>query len=118
MANPDPSWGAVRDRGPEPQASRLLEFEEQTAVGTLYLQALMRRQLRLSLTLAFIFVAYLFAQPLLSTWFPQWATVRVLGVPLPWLVLGVGSYPILIWLGSIYVRRAEEVDDEFTDLLS
>jgi hypothetical protein len=33
-------------------------------------------------------------------------------------VLGVGSYPLMVWLGSRYVRRAEEVDDEFTDLLS
>jgi hypothetical protein len=32
-------------------------------------------------------------------------------------VLGVGSYPLMVWLGGRYVRRAEEVDDEFTDLL-
>jgi putative solute:sodium symporter small subunit len=102
----------------EPQPSRLLEFQEQTEVGSVYLQALMRRQLRLSLTLALIFVGFLFIQPLISTWIPQWAALRLGGVPLPWLILGIGSYPILIWLGLVYVRRAEEVDDEFTDLLS
>ncbi|MHB1499674.1 MAG: DUF485 domain-containing protein [Candidatus Dormibacteria bacterium] len=103
---------------PEPQPTRLLEFEEQTAVGSVYLQALMRRQLRLSLAVALVFVAFLCAQPLLSTFFPQWEGIRLGGVPLPWVVLGIGSYPLLIWLGSLYVRRAEEVDDEFTDLLS
>ncbi|MHB1526216.1 MAG: DUF485 domain-containing protein [Candidatus Dormibacteria bacterium] len=100
--------------GPSP---RLKEFEEQTEVGGLYLQALMRRQLRLSLTLALTFVAFLGAQPLLSTFWPPWTEIKLLGVPVSWLVLGVGSYPLLVWLGSRYVRLAEEVDDEFTDLL-
>jgi uncharacterized membrane protein (DUF485 family) len=103
---------------PGPAPTRLTEFEEQTEVGGLYLQALMRRQLRLSLTLALIFVAFLVAQPILSTVWPPWTALRLWGIPLPWLVLGVGSYPLMVWLGSRYVRRAEEVDDEFTDLLS
>jgi len=98
--------------------TRLLEFEEQTEVGGVYLQALMRRQLRLSLTIAATFVAFLVVQPLISTIWPQWSMIRLVGLPLPWVVLAVGSYPLLIWLGRVYVRRAEEVDDEFTDLLS
>jgi len=102
--------------GPD-SSPRLLEFEEQTEVGGLYLQALMRRQLRLSLTLALTFVAFLGVQPLLSTFWPPWTAIKLAGIPLPWLVLGVGSYPLLIWLGSRYVSRAEEVDEEFTDLL-
>ena len=101
-----------------PTPTGLLEFEEQTEVGGVYLHALMRRQLRLSLTIAGTFAAFLVVQPLISTVWPQWARIRVLGIPLPWLLLGVGSYPLLIWLGRFYVRRAEEVDDEFTDLLS
>ena len=118
MAKELPGPGSVAGQRVEAPPSRLLEFEEQTEVGSVYLQALMHRQLRLSLTLALVFVAFLFVQPLISTLFPQWASLRLGGVPLPWLILGIGSYPILIWLGSVYVRRAEEVDDEFTDLLS
>ena len=38
-------------------------------------------------------------------------------MPVTWVVLGVLSYPLLVWLGRHYVRRAEEVDEEFTDLL-
>lgn len=101
-----------------PSPTRLLEFEEQTEVGSVYLQALMRRQLRLSLTIAGTFVAFLAVQPLISTLWPQWSRIRLVGLPLPWIVLAIGSYPLLIWLGRVYVRRAEEVDDEFTDLLS
>ncbi len=103
---------------PDSAPSRLLEFEEQTEVGGVYLQALMRRQLRLSLAVATTFILFLAVQPLISARWPQWASMRLWGIPLPWLVLGLGSYPLLIWLGMVYVRRAEEVDDEFTDLLS
>ncbi|MHB8394144.1 MAG: DUF485 domain-containing protein [Candidatus Dormibacteria bacterium] len=113
-----PTSGSSGAEPPGSAPSRLLEFEEQTEVGGVYLQALMRRQLRLSLAVAATFIAFLAVQPLISTRWPQWASIRFWGIPLPWLVLGLGSYPLLIWLGMVYVRRAEEVDDEFTDLLS
>lgn len=100
-----------------PASTGLLEFEEQTEVGELYLRALMHRQGRLSIGIALAFVAFLLAQPLLAWWWPEWGRLEVFGLPVAWLVLAVVSYPLLVWLGSIYVRRAEEVDDEFTDLL-
>ncbi|MGH7643640.1 MAG: hypothetical protein ACRENX_11660 [Candidatus Dormibacteria bacterium] len=101
-----------------PTSTGLLEFEEQTEVGEVYLKALMRRQGRLSLGVALTFVGFLLVQPLLAFWWPEWGALRLFGIPVSWLVLGIASYPLLIWLGTIYVRRAEEVDDEFTDLLS
>jgi len=110
--------GALEGEAEHPASTGLLEFEEQTEVGELYLKALMRRQRRLSLGVALAFVSFLFVQPLLAFWWPEWGALRIFGIPVSWLVLGVASYPLLIWLGSIYVRRAEEVDDEFTDLLS
>jgi uncharacterized membrane protein (DUF485 family) len=110
--------GALEGESENSASTGLLEFEEQTEVGELYLKALMRRQGRLSLGVALVFVGFLLVQPMLAWWWPSWGTLRIFGIPVAWLVLGVASYPLLIWLGSIYVRRAEEVDDEFTDLLS
>jgi len=109
--------GAVDGEGSGLSSTGLLEFEEQTEVGELYLRALMHRQGRLSLGIALVFAGFLLAQPLLAWWWPEWGRLRLLGIPLAWLLLGVLSYPLLIGLGSIYVCRAEEVDDEFTDLL-
>ena len=100
-----------------PASSGLREFSEQTEVGGVFLQALMRRQLRLSLGVAAVFFAFLGAQPLLSTVWKPWTRWQIAGIPLTWVVLGVLSYPLLVWLGRHYVRRAEEVDEEFTDLL-
>lgn len=109
--------GALEGDPEAPASTGLLEFEEQTEVGELYLRALMRRQWRLSLGVALAFAAFLLVQPLLAWWWPEWGSLKLLGLPVSWLVLGVGAYPLLIWLGSMYVRRAEEVDEEFTDLL-
>ena len=43
--------------------------------------------------------------------------MRVLGVPLPWLLLGVVVYPFLVLLGWLYVRRAERNERDFADLV-
>jgi putative solute:sodium symporter small subunit len=99
---------------PDPQ---LRELSEQTRVGEIFLAALRRRQLWLSLRVVAVLVAVLGAQPLLAWFWPAYAAVRVLSIPLPWLVLGAGSYPLLVALGLYYVHRAERIDDEFGDLM-
>jgi putative solute:sodium symporter small subunit len=98
-------------------AGELRELEEQTPVGEIFLGALMRRQLALSLRVAATLVAALGVQPLVAWLWPAYGALRVFGVPLPWLVLGVGSYPLMIALGLYYVRHAETIDDEFSELL-
>lgn len=86
-------------------------------MGEVLLRALMRRQLRLSVLIVAALVVLLAAQPLLAWLWPAYGSISVLSIPLPWLVLGVASYPILVVLGIVYVRAAETIDDEFGDLL-
>jgi hypothetical protein len=95
----------------------LRDLEEQTPVGEIFLAALMRRQLALSLRVAVTLIAVLGAQPLLAWLWPAYGQLRVFAIPLPWLVLGAGSYPLMIALGLYYVRHAERVDEEFSELL-
>jgi hypothetical protein len=104
---------------PEDKAvgSELRELREQTQVGEIFLGALMRRQLSLSLRVAATLVAILGLQPLVAWAWPAYGDVTVFGIPLPWLVLGVASYPLMIALGLYYVRKAETIDDEFSELL-
>lgn len=56
--------------------------------------------------------------PLVFHLFPHLSDVRVVGVPVPWLLLGVLVYPWLLALGWIYVRRAEANERDFTDLVN
>jgi hypothetical protein len=97
--------------------SELRELEEQTPVGEIFVRALMRRQLSLSLRVAVTLVAALGAQPLVAWLWPAYGQVLVFSIPLPWLVLGAGSYPLLVAMGLYYVRHAETIDDEFSELL-
>jgi hypothetical protein len=95
----------------------LRDLEEQTPVGEIFLGALLHRQLALSLRVAVILVAALGTQPLVAWLWPAYGQLHVFSIPLPWLVLGVGSYPLLIALGTYYVRHAERIDEEFSELL-
>lgn len=105
-----------RDWGPV-SGGELREVEEQTPVGEIFLGALMRRQLSLSLQVAAALALVLGTQPLVAWLWPAYGQVRVFSIPLPWLVLGVASYPLLVALGLYYVRHAETIDDEFSELL-
>jgi hypothetical protein len=95
----------------------LRDLEEQTPVGSVLLAALMRRQLRLSLGVALAFAVLLAGQPLVAWFWPGYSDVRALGIPLPWLLLAVLTFPAMVLLGLFYVRRAEAIDEEFSELL-
>lgn len=94
------------------------EIDAQSEVGLVYMHSLIRAQLRLALgTLA----ALVLTIGLLPWAFAQWAPFRhahVLGLPLPWVLLGVGAYPVIGLLAWNYVHRAERNEARFRDLAS
>ena len=55
--------------------------------------------------------------PLVFHLFPDLSDLRLLGVPVPWLLLGLLVHPWLLVLGWVYVRRAEANERDFADLL-
>ena len=99
--------------------SRLIarDLDEQTELGDVYLEGLMRAQLRLALTVLALMVAALGGFPLLLTLVPSTRTMTLAGVPLPWLVLGVLVYPAAWLLARGDVRQAERIEAEFADII-
>ena len=89
------------------------DLAEQTPVGEALVKGLVRAQLALAVRLALVVVAGLGALPLLFTVAPAVARVKVLGVHLPWLLLGVASFPFLVAVGWTYLRLAERNEDDF-----
>lgn len=107
-----PRTAAVRRVPPRPQ-----ELDEPDGVGELLVRSLVRAQLRLALRTAGALALTLGALPLLFAFAPATRTVHVLGLPLPWLLLGVAVHPLLLVTGLAYVRRAERNEQQIVDLL-
>jgi uncharacterized membrane protein (DUF485 family) len=90
------------------------ELAEQTQVGDALVRGLVRAQLALALRLSVVVAIGLGALPLLFAVAPTTSTVRVFGVSLPWLLLGVGAFPFLFVVGLAYVYLAERNEQDFT----
>ena len=93
------------------------EIDEQTMLGEVYMRSLVRLQLRLAIGICLIFALLLGGLPLLLTLAPELGDVAVLGLPLPWLLLGVVVYPVLVGAAWFYVRQAERNERDFADLV-
>jgi hypothetical protein len=81
------------------------------------MRSLMRTQLRLALSIVLLVAATLGMLPVLFALVPASRTATVLGVRLPWLLLGFVVYPYLVAVGWLYVRRAERNEQAFSDLV-
>ncbi len=89
------------------------DLAEQTPVGEALVRGLMRAQLALALRLSLVVLTGLGVLPLLFVVAPSVADVTVAGVDLPWLLLGVASFPFLLLVGWAYVRWAERNEQDF-----
>jgi uncharacterized membrane protein (DUF485 family) len=73
---------------------------------------MMRRQLRLSLSVAAIFVLVLAGLPLVNLYLPELAATKVGGFTVTWLILGLLFYPLTWVLSAWFVRGSEAIEGE------
>ena len=114
IAVTSPRTSAVRR---PPGRSALRALDEQDVVGELLVRSLVRAQLLLALRLLAALAVLLGGLPLLFAVAPATRDASLLGLPLPWLVLGVLVYPALLLAGLVYLRLAERHEREFTELV-
>ena len=93
------------------------EIDAETALGEVFMRSLLREQLFLALRVLAVLVLTLGMLPLLFHLFPSLGDVRVGPMPLAWLLLGVLTYPWLVLLGWLYIRRVESNERDFADLV-
>ena len=93
------------------------EIDEQTRVGEVYMHSLIQSQLRLALALIVGAAVMLGGLPLLFWLVPVTRTFSVVGLPLPWLLLGVVVYPVVYVAARVYTRKAERIEAEFTEFV-
>jgi hypothetical protein len=106
--------GPPRRQGPR---SRTGDIDEETRLGEVYLRSLLREQLWLGLRIAALLALGVGSLPLVFHLLPELTDVVLLGMPLPWLLLGIVVYPVLVLLGWRYVRAAERNESDFVELL-
>jgi hypothetical protein len=97
--------------------SALRALDEQDLVGELLVRSLVRTQLLLALRALAVVGLLLGGLPLLFVLAPSTRDVSVLGLPLPWLVLGVLVYPALVVAGAVHLRLAERNERDFVDVV-
>ena len=97
--------------------SGVRDLAEQTRVGELQLNSIVRAQLRLALIVVSGVAIVIGGLPLLFATMPELRSARVLGLGLPWLLLGVVVYPLMVLAGWLYVRFAERADKTFAHLV-
>jgi hypothetical protein len=93
------------------------EIDAQTRLGEIYMSSLLRAQLRLAALVLLGLVVLIGGLPLAYWLFPGLEEIRVLDMPLAWVILGFGIYPVLVLVGWLYVRAAESNERVFTDLM-
>ncbi|WP_207946951.1 DUF485 domain-containing protein [Actinomadura sp. 7K507] len=93
------------------------EIDEQTGLGEAYMRSLLRTQLRLAVGLCLVLAVVVAGLPLLFALVPAVREQEVLGLPLPWVLLGAVIYPWFVACGWWYVRHAERNEDDFAELV-
>ena len=93
------------------------EIDEQTRLGEIYMHSLIQSQLRLALAVIGGVFVVLGSIPLLFWLVPPTRTLSILGLPLPWVLLGIAIYPVVYGAARIYVRHAERIEAEFTEFV-
>lgn len=93
------------------------EVDAQSTLGTTYVASLVRAQRRLALLLVLPLGLTLLALPLLVRLVPALGRVQVLGVPLPWLVLGLLVYPAVVAAAAWFTRASERLEQQFSDVV-
>ncbi|MDQ2660267.1 MAG: DUF485 domain-containing protein [Actinomycetota bacterium] len=85
-------------------------------IAGVYVRSLIRSQLRVAVVFAGGFVAATALFVLGIAFMPVFDTTFVFGVPLSWLLLGVGVYPLAITVGGLYVRAASRNEARYRSL--
>lgn len=105
----------AKRRTSRPVVRTLTELEDQTSVGKELASQLVRLQLMLSLRQMLLTVAVLGSIPLVFLWVPSLGRTTVLGLRLPWLLLGLAVYPFFVAVAWSYNRSADRNEQDFAD---
>jgi hypothetical protein len=106
---------AARIAPKRPYHSR--EAAEDSVVGQVFVRSLIRSQLRLAVVVAAGFLLVLAAYGSMVALVPQLAQMRILGIPVNWIILGAALYPVIGLSAWLYNRSAARNEARYRDLV-
>ncbi|MRX43494.1 DUF485 domain-containing protein [Agromyces kandeliae] len=106
---------AASDRRPAARGRRPGTDTGPTDIHSVYVRSLIRSQLRLALICAggFVLATVVFVLAVVA---PALDGAFVAGVPVSWLLLGFGVYPLAITVAALYVRAASRNEARYRSL--
>lgn len=102
---------------PLPARPPAREIDELTDLGELYLASLLRAQRRTAIGTCAVTLTLLSVLAVAAGTISRWSRITLLGIPLPWVLVGFAVYPVLVGIGWFAVRRTERNEQEFAALM-
>lgn len=96
----------VRVQAPQDASLNVAAPQPEQSAETFYVRQLIRSQLRLAVAVAAGLLIMLVGISAILAFWPVATQVRLFHIPLPWWILGVGIYPLIIIAGILFNRAA------------
>ncbi|HCJ55557.1 MULTISPECIES: hypothetical protein [Glutamicibacter] len=106
----------VRVQAPQDASLTVSPDRPEHTAEEFYVRQLIRSQLRLACAVAAGLLALLVGISALLVFWPVFEDIHLLGLPLPWWVLGVGMYPLIIVAGMLYNKAAERNEERYRSI--
>lgn len=114
-----PPLAANRVRVSAPAGSRpgIPRRLEPDAADTFYVRSLIRSQFRLAVSVALGFLLLLVGLAVIGSAWPQVHEIRLATIPLPWWLLGVAVYPMILLSAFLFNRAAARNEDQYRSIV-
>lgn len=103
---PAPTGNRVRVSAPAGTMLNIARRSAPAEADTFYVQSLIRSQLRLAVSVALGFLLLLVGLAVMIVAWPQINNIRFATIPLPWWLLGVGVYPLIMLCALLFNKAA------------
>lgn len=116
-ALPPPAANRVRVSAPAGSMLNIPRRITPDAADTFYVRSLIRSQFRLAISVALGFLLLLIGLAIIGAAWPQIQEIRLATIPLPWWLLGVGVYPMILLSAFLFNRAAARNEEQYRSIV-
>ncbi len=113
---PPPTGTRVRVSAPAGTMLNIVRRSAPAAADTFYVHSLIRSQLRLAVSVALGFLLLLVGMAVMVVAWPQINNIRLATIPLPWWLLGVGVYPLIMLSAILFTKAAARNEAKYRSI--